>query len=514
LKNLIVAFGLLVFGLAQAQYYDPYRGSRNQDSRQRSEKRERDAFYDRQVSEIRDTYSQRLNAINSAFSGSGSGDRSSANASGQAPVRPNVPIESQASVNLGVFSGMLRKAEAGDAQIMAAVAHNYEIGRPGIPKNMAEARRWFLRAAEAGDKNAMAWLANDASGHGEGKYDEAAHLKWAIRATDAGLNSYAEAVVFAVLVNGQAPTDAQRLALYKRYLDKGVAENQTWALGRWGVHAIKGELGYSDAGRGVEALSKAANSGDEFAQSKLGYFYLNGTGVAKDRNKGISLLLAAADKGEANAMFTVGRYLSAKNDGWPYDPKRAALYLQKMVDKPDQYFGEKSYYAEAAKTLAYCFRPGAAPCGENPKKYFELMKVAAQQGSKIASHELAFCFGRGIGVERNDALALKEWVALDQAGYPPATYQIGYYVYNGRGTQENEPLAWDYIAQAAAKGYVAAAKWVVQEYAEYAKMPSSTGPKGTKEQFQALLKRNEDMLAKDPLIWSKEDWPIIRELPM
>jgi uncharacterized protein len=500
------ALTLLSVGMVHAQYYDPYRGSRNQDSRLRAEKRERDSFYDRQVSEIRDTYAQRMNAINSAFSTNGFVDLSRAPGGVNAPKTPQVPTESNAQMNARVFAELKTKAEAGDATAMALVAFNIEEGKGNLTKSIPEARRWYERAANAGDKNALAWMANDTSGRGDGKYDPAAYLKWSMRAVDAGLPAYGELVLDELLEAGLPPKDTQRLALYKKYLELGLAAQEPWALGRWGDHAIRDQLGYNDAAKGAEALIKAAAAGDRVAQSNLGYAYLSGRAVPKDRPKAMALLIAAADQGNGNAMFTMGRYMISKNEGWPYDPKRAAGYLKKLLALSSEANLSRDNVAEIAKALAYCHRPGAANCGEDAKVYFENMSLAAKSGSKIAAHELAYCFSRGIGVARDDGLALREWMALDKAGYPPATYQIGIFAYAGRGTPKNAALAWDYYASAALKGYAPAANVILNNFEDYLKESDPTSEKGTKEQFQQILARNTALETKDPLIWSKEDW--------
>jgi uncharacterized protein len=48
------------------------------------------------------------------------------------------------------------RAEKGDPEAQFNLAKNYEAGRGGLKKDYAEAKRWYLRAAEQGDPFAQA----------------------------------------------------------------------------------------------------------------------------------------------------------------------------------------------------------------------------------------------------------------------------------------------------------------------------------------------------------------------
>jgi hypothetical protein len=54
---------------------------------------------------------------------------------------------------------LLESAQKGDADAQFELGKNYETGRIGLPKDMAQARHWYEAAADQGDPYALASLA-------------------------------------------------------------------------------------------------------------------------------------------------------------------------------------------------------------------------------------------------------------------------------------------------------------------------------------------------------------------
>jgi hypothetical protein len=78
------------------------------------------------------------------------------------------------------------RAEAGDADAQLQLGHLYESGE-GVPKDYAEAAKWYRKAAEQGNAEPQLYLGcSYATGRGVPK-DSAEHLKWIRKAAQQGL---------------------------------------------------------------------------------------------------------------------------------------------------------------------------------------------------------------------------------------------------------------------------------------------------------------------------------------
>ena len=87
----------------------------------------------------------------------------------------------------GALARLKAVAESGSAPAQMLLARLYETGQDGVVQSFAEARRWTLRAAEAGEPSAMHNLAlNYFRGEG-GPADAAAAARWFRRAADHGV---------------------------------------------------------------------------------------------------------------------------------------------------------------------------------------------------------------------------------------------------------------------------------------------------------------------------------------
>ena len=78
---------------------------------------------------------------------------------------------------------------------------------------------------------------------------------------------------------------------------------------------------------------KAADQNLPIAEYNLGRLYLGGRGVFKDTAKGQALLQKAADAGEPNAMVYVAE-MYEKGDGKPRDPDQATRLYRDALARP------------------------------------------------------------------------------------------------------------------------------------------------------------------------------------
>ena len=156
----------------------------------------------------------------------------------------------------------------------------------GVPKNYAEALKWFRKAAEQGDVAGQA-MAGDISYNGQGvpkNYAEA--VKWFRKAAEQGY------------VGGQW------MVGFMYYNGQGVPKNYAEAL-KW--------------------FRKAANQGHAYAQRQLGFMYYNGQGVPKNYAEAVKWFRKAAEQGDVAGQAILG-YLYEQGRGVPQNYAEAHMW--------------------------------------------------------------------------------------------------------------------------------------------------------------------------------------------
>ena len=184
----------------------------------------------------------------------------------------------------------LEEARRGNARCQVVVGNLYRAGR-GVPRDPAEAARWYRKAAEQG---------SDAGQYELGVMHEN------------GL--------------GVVRNPREAVAWYRKAAAQGHARAQNM-LGRAYENALAGQPNLVLA---ADWYRKAAEQNLPIAEYNLGRLYLSGRGVFKDVAKGQALLQKAAEAGEPNAMVQVAE-MYARGEGKPRDRDQAArLYREAL----------------------------------------------------------------------------------------------------------------------------------------------------------------------------------------
>lgn len=193
-------------------------------------------------------------------------------------------------------------AELGETSAMISLALILTDGDQVVASDESAAIALLERATEAGDRNAArAWNALARLHRKKGDVDAAAEAF----AYAADLGSSAAMIDLATLVGmgdgiGDGPDFPRAMSL----LNEAIAaedENAAWA---WGVAAglYLAESDFSDAEKGREAYTKAAELGDTAAMINLAEMVAKGEGGAgPDLRSAIALLSEAAEVNDANA---------------------------------------------------------------------------------------------------------------------------------------------------------------------------------------------------------------------
>ena len=197
----------------------------------------------------------------------------------------------------------LKAANAGDANAMALVSSNYLNG-DGVAANLGEAVRFGEAAGAKKNVVALVNLAQAFTGGVKGvpaNRDKAiAYLKQAgalgFPLVDINLSNIYGGI------DGLPPDHVKAFEIRKVLADKGDADAQTYI----GVWYFLGQGVAKDTAKAFDYLSRAAKGGSTRGMYELGCLYYDGDVVAKDIMKALSLWRQAAVQGSPEALFRMG----------------------------------------------------------------------------------------------------------------------------------------------------------------------------------------------------------------
>jgi TPR repeat protein len=278
--------------------------------------------------------------------------------------RPAQPTEADRKK----FEETKAKAETGDAQAQGDLGHCYYDGE-GVIKDVAEAVKWYRKAAEQGNGRGenglgLCYL----KGNGVTK-DVVEALKWIRKAAEQG-DPRGETSLGFCYENGEGVTKnaVEAVKWYRKAADQGFAGAQcnVGACYHDGSGVTKDEV------EAVNWYRKAAEQSNAPAQMNLGMSYHNGDGVTKDAVEAAKWYRKAAEQGFAPAQFNLGNCYH-DGDGVTKDVVEAVKWYRKGAEQGDS----------SAKSLDLTI-PSACAC------------------------RLAFCYYNGDGVTK-DVVEAQKW---------------------------------------------------------------------------------------------------------
>ena len=248
----------------------------------------------------------------------------------------------------GLVQSLRDHADAGSIDAMMALAPLLRSGLGDAVKNDAEAARWYRKAAELGNADAMDVLGSFyESGFGFAK-DEAEAARWYRKSADLG---HAEAMndLGILYVNGRgvAKDDAEAARWFRKAADLGNAD----AMYRLGLYTKGMGVAKDDAEAG-RWLRKAADLGHAGAMNAFGILYEQGHGVAKDDAEAARGYRKAADGGSLVAMRNLGA-LYNEGRGVPRDVAEAARWVFSAIEHGDAHTIEEMTNRSAAWSLEF-----------------------------------------------------------------------------------------------------------------------------------------------------------------
>ncbi|MBS0346826.1 MAG: sel1 repeat family protein [Proteobacteria bacterium] len=184
-------------------------------------------------------------------------------------------------------------------------------------------------------------------------------------------------------------------------------------------------------------LTSLAEGGAADARRTLGLALLS---RGDQDGKGLQWLRRAAEDGDVEARFQLGKLYSAGATGIPADPARAFAWFSAAG---------KSGHAGAAYYLGIAWRDGYGVKTDHAEAA-RWLRRAADSGIAAAQFLLANAYREGDGVPRDNAAALRLYAAAAEQDHPEACQTLAMAYLNGElGLQRDEEEGRHYLMEAA-----------------------------------------------------------------
>ena len=192
--------------------------------------------------------------------------------------------------------------------------------------------------------------------------------------------------------------------------------------------AAKGRGMAQDDAQIVAWFRKVAEKGDANAQFSLGHMYEIGIHVPRDHVQAAMWYRKAADQELVLAQNSLGvMYM----DGDTKDDAQAVAWFRKAADQGN---------VDAQNNLAKCYEEGTGVARDDAQAVAWYRK-AAEQGSAKAQDRLGMMYLKGRGVARDDAQAVAWFRKAADQGYTGGQISLAFMYTYGRGVARNKTLA-------------------------------------------------------------------------
>lgn len=386
----------------------------------------------------------------------------------------------------------LEGAQQGCSGCQLALAEALSSGN-GVLRDLGNAMRWYMAAADQGEVIAQARLAayyaNGVGRESDGKAavdghrkaefylpsDEEAAKRWALKAAAQG-HAESQVLLAWLLSRDKAAANDDDIEQAVHWY-KSAADNDN-AAGMVGLAGLvsNGKVAGKDDTDAFNLYQKAADLGNLTATYFVGALLLRGLGVEADPAKACEWLIKAADGGVIAAMRGLGlihlRGMNVPVDIWQAETwlRRAANKgdVESMVLLADLHANSQAavpnkaeaiiWYALAAEKghASACLAMGQACLdGVNvpadPERAFSYFEMAAPTLVE-ARFRLGLCYLQGNGTGADPALAYQWLSEAADMGHADATYNVGAMLYNGVGVPADRQEALRLYQKAAEMG--------------------------------------------------------------
>ena len=279
---------------------------------------------------------------------------------------------------------LLSKAEAGDVRSCFELGQAYALGN-GVDADIDAATAWYRRAAVGGHVLG-AYMTGAAHLDGSvAKDDWKEATMWFLRAFLKG-NADAAVVLSTHYATHESLTDRELIDYFTSKANEGDAD-AAYTLGRLSELSVGSGF---DPSKVYGAYKRAAEMGSIYGRHALALCILNGCGVTRNREEGVSMLRELADEGLPEAVASLAKCYEY-GTGVEKDQKMAFDLYEKMVDLGS---------ALGMYHMGRCYMDGVGV--EKDANYSYCWYVmAASKGSREGLYGLARCNMGGIGLDKN-----------------------------------------------------------------------------------------------------------------
>lgn len=321
-------------------------------------------------------------------------------------------------------------ANSGLAAAMLNLGVAYQRG-DGVEKDVAEALRWYRRAAEPPNNFRMAkvnigLLYRDGMGV---EKDLTLAAKLFCEAAEAGLPEAMTRCGFAYNQGeGVAEDPEKAVEWYHQAADLGNGTSQR----NLGICYRDGYGVEKNHTLAVEWLRKAVAQNLPDAKATLGGMYENGLGVPASDVEAEKLYRVAAEYGDADGQNNLARFYE-NGRGLPQDYTAAWAWYQKAAAQN---------HPAALNNLGFLYDQ-AKGVGQDRAKAFELYQQSAALGNEDAMNNVAESLIWGEGTEKNVSEGLVWSRKAVEAGSSRAAFNLGRYYDEGKIIEHDPKKAAD-----------------------------------------------------------------------
>lgn len=344
-------------------------------------------------------------------------------------------------------SAYVLAAEKGSIPLaLSRLAFLRKYGQPGLPIDKNEADHWSMTLSAHGTTGALSWLtkASDSGlpqalyclgicyhdGFGCAK-DEIRAFHLYKQAADRGLSraygilGYCYGEGF-----GIEKDHIKSIFFYEKAIETSYNSSfpDTVSLFNLGCCYEDGSKGVSkDLNKAACYYKKAAEAGNAYAQSALGYFYEYGIGGLEiNLQTAAALYKLSAEQGYPWAQTNIG-YCYQQGIGVLKDTAMACWWYSKAAGQG---------HPRALHNLGHCYQTGLGiPCDR--EKAFKLFEQSSAQGHIFAFHSLGHCYQHGLGVAVNLKEAFNWYLKASEMDHGPAQLSLAYCYKSGIGCDQN-----------------------------------------------------------------------------
>jgi len=328
-----------------------------------------------------------------------------------------------------IASSVLEKANNGDPLACVEIGKIYYFGK-NVPKDEKKAFEFMLKAAQAGNLEAMGFVGEfycDGKGVEKSEKDS---FQWIEKGANAG-NAFCEDFMSYFYFNGVV-VEHDEVKAYE-WAKKSAEKNFPKAMLDMVYYCLEGESCLKDPAKALEWTNKALAQGEPAAMELMGVMCFNGLcGLNRDVEKAFAWHQQAAELNDYGGMCDLG-WMYLHGIGVNKDPKTGVQWLRKSAEN-------NVNTAQLYLGLAYFFGDGVDKDEQVGLEWIEKSKKSWSRSLdfKIDSRSqmaLAIVYKEGLTVQKDIKKALELLLAAAELGEKEAQYEAGLILAGGRGVE-------------------------------------------------------------------------------